>query len=331
MKIMAGKQKKRDQRLLKEDRELVRKMTDENKTVRDEGWREFYDRYYAALERHIRGSIRSEFLIEKAWDSFLDRIMRNDFENLKKYEGRGSLASWLYKSLDWAMKDVLRKEGKRPAELVSFEDGRKVKQEPGTGMGREGVTDDPSAVDEEISTGITKVGEDSYVPLEQENDLREAFNSLPDLQRWTFLLRYYDILGFPENEVIKLAKHLGRSAVDVAVMIDDLFIVNDALSRKREVADEKERKAVNVIHRRLAAESDRCAELEAEGIAESAGAGKDGSNKAAACKKPACPVETPYEVIGKLLGGRAVSTLRGDVRKAKNKLKGFLREQGYNF
>jgi len=315
---------------LEEDLQLVRNMTDENKEVREEGWRIFYERYYAVLERKIISSLRNGYMVDKAWDSFLDRIMRNDFENLRKYEGRGSLASWLYQSLAWAMKDVLRKEGKLSAGSVSFEDVQKVIPED---TAKDGHIDEDAVMAKDAGRSSQRRPEPECGPNQGndlENDLRVAFSQLPDMERWVFSLRHYDVLGFPEDEIRKLAQYINRDAVEVAAMIDDIFLDGDLLSGKRENVMKAEEKAVRDFSRRLAAESERYIELEVEETPAPDNEVKTENKSQSGKKRVPALIKTPYDVISGILQGRNVSTLHGDVRKAKNRLKQFLQEEGYN-
>lgn len=248
------------------------------------------------------------------------RLLKNNMKYLREYRGMHRLSTHIQQQLEWAALTELRKKA---SDVLSSEENRDVED------------DSIAEHDDQAESPRRKAspGEKTFLSLENLETPRSIL-TLPDKQRWVFLLRYYDDFGFPENEISLLAKNRGVSRDTISRLIDTLLesMGDNVLARKRAdiaATNNKIQKYLATLYT-LSLQKQK---LETGGpILEK----KDALQKIkevekridkvrnrmanAIAQKKKSVVETPFEIIATIVGEENLSTIRGHLFQARKYL-----------
>ena len=294
-----------------------------------EAWGEHFRRWKTKsalyIERRYPGIFNNQDK-ENILQEMEIRLLKDDRKNLRAYEGMQSLSKHIEQQLEWTILTELRN---RAIDLLADDECD----------GSENV----EAQDTDIADGATAIaaGSAGPVPLPMEAEIPQCIMDLPDMQRWVYLLRYYDDFGFPGSEIALVAKQRAMPADKLARLIEDLLeptpTGQNVLTRKREdlsASDERIQKRFTKIYL-LSLEKQKL-EREINGeimggvdvamvrerlreIGREIGKARRTLELALGERGDAI-IETSYEVIGQILGEENMNTLRGRLLSAKKKL-----------
>ena len=280
-------------------------------------WNGFYKELRRKLEAHIDRhypGVFSSVAVEEICDGVGKRLISNDYKALRNYRGECSFSSYLCKATDWEIKDWLRRHS-----------------------------------DELFHESIDAIGDDHMhrhhiVQQEpsfthQEEEVPAPVSSLSDDLRWAFLLRYYDLFGFPLAEVRLAAKSKGLPIGHLTQKIIKYLEPEGedclAVQRAKQKATQERLQKLNVSIHELTVqeqqltgrEDDKAAGSHDAKLEEKIGDVRDrlsrlaGKKEAMKKRNTKNVVTTPYEIIAEILGEDNVSTIRSRVFLAKQQLR----------
>lgn len=280
-------------------------------------WDSFYKEYRKKIETFIERKYVSVFgsvAVEEIYDGVIKRLISNDYKALRSYRGECSFSSYLTRATDWEIKDWLR----RHSDELFHES-------------IDAIGDDP--------TCGHRVEPQAPSVTHQEKEIPQPVSALNNDLRWAFLLRYYDLFGFPLAEIRLVAKTKGLPISQVTQKIinflepegKDVLAVQKAKQRATQERLQKLTASiheVNVREQQLSGREDHGATVPQDTkIDEKIGVVRDRlsrlKEKKAALenKNTKDVVTTPYEVIAEILGEDNVSTIRSRVFLAKQQLR----------
>ena len=292
----------------------------------DEAWREHLKQWKirsaAYIERRYPGLFNDDDK-ENILQEMEARLLKNDRKYLRDYRGMQSLSKHIEQQLEWATLTELRN---RTVDLLS---GDEYDDENEDVKGPES----PKNNADEGTGGIGSEGE------RDKPEIPPCIMELPDNQRWVYLLRYYDDFGFPDSEIALLAKRRNMSQKKLSKLIDGLLepTGQDVLAKKRAdltAANERIDKYLTKIYLftidRQKLEKDiedevmggvdvRMTREKVEEIDDEITKTRQKLERAIA-ERSESSIETPYEVVGQILGEENMNTLRSRLLSARKKL-----------
>jgi DNA-directed RNA polymerase specialized sigma24 family protein len=280
-----------------------------------EAWDRFYKEFRKKVSIYLNRKypdVFNEVTIEEICDGVQNRLMVNDYKVLREYRGDCSFSTFITRSIDWEVKDWLRKySDKLHAEPIS----------------------DSAHKAQEYYSHLT-------VSQEHEEVIPEEIKALNDDLRWAFLLRYYDYFGFPLDEIRKLAKKkrvpIGSITQNIVKFLEPTG--EDILSTQREKRKLFEQKLQKICievqklrksEQKLSTTIEECdvyvqkkddEKLKKLSIVKKRLLRIEEKRKALLENRMRLPVTTPYEIIAEILGEDNVSTIRSRVFLAKKQL-----------
>lgn len=280
-----------------------------------EAWDRFYKEFRKKILIYLNNKypeVFNEVTIEEICDGVQNRLMVNDYKVLREYRGDCSFSTFITRSVDWEVKDWLRK----------YSD--KLHTEP--------ITNSTHKAQEYYS----------YLTVSQEHEevIPEEIKALSDDLRWAFLLRYYDYFGFPLDEIRKLSK---KNKVSIGSVTQNIVkflepIGEDILSiqrDKRKLFEQKLQKLCIEVQKLRKSEQKLLTAIEEhdlyvqqkdeEKLKKLSVVKKrllkiEEKRKALLENRMRMPVSVPYEIIAEILGEDNVSTVRSRVFLAKKQL-----------
>ena len=159
------------------DEALMQSYAEGDQTAFADLVRRYGDRLLRYLVRLCRNREEAEDLFQEAF--------RKVHENADRFQQRGSFKSWLYTIATNVALDGMRKKQRRP-EMLSLNATTGKNAEQNTTLG------------EQVEDEKTRGPADSILLDEQKEQVRYAVEQLPEGQRVTLVLAYYQKLAYKE-------------------------------------------------------------------------------------------------------------------------------------